>query len=285
MRGDFTVKQGIINVIKPSGVSSGYVVNQIKRLTGMPCGHMGTLDPLAWGVLPVAVGNAARLFDYMLKKKKQYIAVFRFGVTSDTLDSTGELTVDRTYIPSENELKEATHALIGEVFQLPPKYSAKSINGKRGYQLAREGKEFTLEPKKVSIDNVELLERVSEDEYRFLIDCGAGTYIRSIARDLANLCNADAVMSELLRTKSGQFTLEDGVKLEDLTKENIESYIIDTDSVVDLPRIEIKNYHIFHGLPQWTKESDGLYKIYDENGFYGIVEVVESKAKIKTKLC
>ena len=189
------MKLGFINVNKPSGVTSSYVVNKIKRLTGMPCGHMGTLDPLASGVLPVAIGNAARLFDYMLKKKKQYIATFRFGVTSDTLDSTGELFFSNPYIPSEEELKEATHALIGEVMQLPPKYSAKCVNGKRGYQLAREGKEFELQPKKVLIEKIELLERISENEFRFLIDCGGGTYIRSIARDLAATCGAEGIMS------------------------------------------------------------------------------------------
>ena len=99
------MKLGIINVNKPSGVSSGYVVQKIKRLTGMPCGHMGTLDPLASGVLPVAVGNAARLFDYLLQKKKQYIATFRFGVTSDTLDSTGELAFLNPYGPTAAALE------------------------------------------------------------------------------------------------------------------------------------------------------------------------------------
>ncbi len=279
------MKLGFINVNKPSGVTSSYVVNKIKRLTGMPCGHMGTLDPLASGVLPVAIGNAARLFDYMLKKKKQYIATFRFGVTSDTLDSTGELVFSNPYIPSEEELKEATHALIGEVMQLPPKYSAKCVNGKRGYQLAREGKEFELQPKKVLIEKIELLERISENEFRFLIDCGGGTYIRSVARDLAASCGAEGIMSALCRTQSGYFTLDNAVDMEELTAENVESYIIETEKVVDLPVITIENKHIFYGIAQWTKQEDGLYKIYDENGFYGIVEVKEKKAKIKTKLC
>ena len=279
------MKLGIINVNKPSGVSSGYVVQKIKRLTGMPCGHMGTLDPLASGVLPVAVGNAARLFDYLLQKKKQYVATFRFGVTSDTLDSTGELAFSNPYVPTEEELQQATHALIGEVMQLPPKYSAKCVNGKRGYQLAREGKDFELSPKKVVIEKIELLERVSEDSFRFLIDCGGGTYIRSIARDLAQSCSAVGLMSALCRTQSGMFTLDTAVDLEILTPENIQKYIIETEKIVDFPTITIENNHIFHGLPQWTKQPDGLYKIYDENGFYGIVEVINRKARIKTKLC
>ena len=279
------MKLGFINVNKPSGVSSGYVVTRIKRLTGLPCGHMGTLDPLASGVLPVAIGNAARLFDYMLQKKKQYIATFRFGVTSDTLDSTGELVFSNPYIPTEEEMQRAIPALTGEVMQMPPKYSAKSVNGKRGYQLARAGKEFELQPKKVLVEKIELLERVDENSFRFLIDCGGGTYIRSIARDMATLCGAQGIMTALCRTKSGYFTLDNAVDMEELTVDNVENYIIDTEKVVDLPTITIENKHIFHGLAQWTKKPDGLYKIYDENGFYGIVEVSERKAKIKTKLC
>lgn len=279
------MKLGFINVNKPNGVTSAFVVNRIKRLTGMPCGHMGTLDPLASGVLPVAIGNAARLFNYMLEKKKQYVAEFRFGVSSDTLDSTGNLIFTNSYIPTEKQLREATHALIGEVMQMPPKYSAKCVNGKRGYQLAREGKEFELSPKKVLIEKIELLNRVDENTFRFVIDCGGGTYIRSIARDLAAACGADGIMTALCRTKSGYFSLENAVELDALTEENIQSFITETEKVLNFPTITIENEHIFHGLPQATKEPDGMYKIFDKDGFYGVAEVMDGKARIKTKLC
>lgn len=276
---------GFINVNKPGGVSSGYAVNKIKRLTGMPCGHMGTLDPLASGVLPVAVGNAARLFDYLLRKKKQYIAEFRFGVDSDTLDSTGNLTFSNPYIPSEEEIEKAIPSLTGEVMQLPPKYSAKNVNGRRGYELARAGVNFELEPKKVQIDRIEKTDRISEDTFRFVIDCGAGTYIRSIARDMAALCGTTGIMTSLIRTKSGFFTLDNAVPLEELTTENIENYLIPTDEILDLPVIEVKNKHIFFGLRQKTDQKEGMYKIYDGDGLYGIAEVKDGFVKIKTKLC
>lgn len=279
------MKTGFINVNKPSGVSSGYVVNRIKRLTGMPCGHMGTLDPLASGVLPVGVGNATRMFSYFLEKEKEYIADFRFGVTSDTLDSTGEIQVIKDYVPSEEELKDATHARIGDVLQLPPKYSAKSINGKRGYALARAGVEFELEPKKVHIESIELLERKSEDTFSFRIRCGAGTYVRSIARDLAAECGTDGIMTALLRTKSGKFTLDKAVDLDGLTAENIGDFIEPTKNYLDYPPIIIQNSHIFNGLPQIVKEADGLYTIDKDGSLYGIVEVISHRAKIKTKLC
>ena len=142
------MKLGIINVNKPSGVSSGYVVQKIKRLTGIPCGHMGTLDPLASGVLPVAVGNAARLFDYLLQKKKQYIATFRFGVTSDTLDSTGELAFLNPYVPTEEELKQATHALIGEVMQLPPSTAQNASTASVAISSQERGRILSFPPKK-----------------------------------------------------------------------------------------------------------------------------------------
>lgn len=279
------MKFGFININKPSGVSSAAVVNTVKRLTGTPCGHMGTLDPLANGVLPVAVGNATRLFEYMLQKKKQYIATFRFGVSSDTLDSEGTPDYSNPYVPSKAELEGAMPALTGEVEQVPPRYSAKSVNGVRGYKLARAGKDFSLAPKRVLIEKIELLDQINESEYRFLIDCGSGTYIRSIARDLAASCGAEGIMTALTRTKSGAFTLENAISPELLTAENVEEYITETDKILDLPTIEIANGHIFHGLPQYTDAADGLYKIYDENGFYGIAEASGHRAKIRTKLC
>lgn len=279
------MKFGFINVNKPSGVSSGYVVGKIKHLTGVACGHMGTLDPLASGVLPVAVGNATRLFDYMLEKKKQYVARFRFGVTSDTLDSTGNVEATNGKVPTREELLSAIPSLIGEIDQMPPKYSAKRVNGRHGYDLARAGKEFELQPKKITIYDIKLGEQVGSDEYSFTIDCGSGTYIRSIARDLGKLCGTDGIMTALTRTVTGNFSLDTAVELSDLTAENVEEYIVPTDDVIHYPTIVVKNKHIFNGLPQVTKSEDGLYKIYDDNGLYGIAEVKNGYVKIRTKVC
>ena len=279
------MRTGFINVNKPSGVSSGYAVNKNKKLAGLPCGHMGTLDPLASGVLPVAIGNAARLFEYMLEKRKRYIAVFRFGVNSDTLDSTGELDFSNPFVPSEEALKEAAHAQVGEILQVPPRYSAKSVNGVRGYRLARAGKEFELPPKRVNIYSVELSERVSEDSFRFAVECGGGTYIRSLARDIAAACGANGIMTELVRTQSGAFRLEDAVPLDALTADNLEDYIVETESVVDLPTIDVEDRRIFNGLSRPTDCPDGLYKIYDGGAFYGIAAVQSGRVKIRTKLC
>ena len=284
---------GFFNVDKPSGLTSGVVVNKCKWLTGTPCGHMGTLDPLASGVLPVGVGNAARLFDYFLNKQKEYIAEFTFGVSSDTLDSTGELTA-MGHIPTQAEIESVFPSLQGDIMQMPPKYSAKNVNGKRGYELARAGVEFELTPKQVRVECVQCLgkSKKNENAYLFKIGCGGGTYIRSIARDMAAALGTHAVMSALQRTKSGVFTLENAIPFslleQDLPVRELEQYIIPTDSVLPYPTITLtqkQQARFFNGAPTAVDYPDGLYKLYAQDKFYGIVQVIAGNAKIKTKLC
>ena len=135
---------GFINYNKESGISSAAAVSFVKRLSGIPCGHMGTLDPLASGVLPVAVGNASRLFNYLLDKQKVYRAVFRFGRETDTLDCTGETLQSGLPVPSQEAVCAALPAFIGDIEQVPPQYSAKSVNGRRSYELARAGQEVEM---------------------------------------------------------------------------------------------------------------------------------------------
>ena len=284
---------GFFNVDKPSGIVSSTVVNKIKWLSGAPCGHMGTLDPLASGVLPVGVGNAARLFDYFLEKEKEYIAEFTFGVDSDTLDSTGNL-VQGGHVPDETEIAGVLPTFFGDIMQVPPKYSAKNVNGRRGYDLARAGIEFELEAKKVHIYGMELLGKKedSSDTFMVKIRCGGGTYIRSLGRDIAAALGTKAVMSALRRTQSGVFTLENAVPFDFFTQdpsiEDMEKYLIPTDSVLPFERLNLTEkgtMRILQGNFVSVDVADGLYKIYDGESFYGLAEVLEGKAKAKTKLC
>lgn len=280
---------GFINVNKAEGVTSACEVNKIKRLTGVSCGHMGTLDPMASGVLPVALGNAARLFDYFLSKSKTYIADFTFGKDSDTLDSTGKITKTGGRIPSAEEIHSVLGGFTGEIEQIPPKYSAKNINGRRSYSLAREGVDFELSPKKVQIHSLKLLQQISADTYSFEIVCGGGTYIRSLARDIAACLNTCAVMSKLVRTQSGAFSLDKSVKTEILNRSNVQNYIIPTESVLNMDSIfpsaaEAKK--LFNGLSVACGLADGIYKIFDaEKIFYGLAEVKKGFLKVVTKLC
>lgn len=282
---------GFLNIDKPSGITSSTVVNKCKWLSGVPCGHMGTLDPLASGVLPVGVGNATRLFDYFLDKDKEYIAEFTFGVTSDTLDSTGEL-IQTGDIPSVAEITRVLPDFRGEQLQMPPKYSAKSVNGRRGYELARAGVEFELQPKKVRIDSVELLEQISRDCFRFKIRCGGGTYIRSIARDIAEKLDTYAVMSALRRTQSGVFTLSNALPYQELEKDptvsDLKAFLIPTERVLPFTALTLTGKderRFFNGVAVETDERDGLYKVYQDGAFYGVAEVKDGKAKAKIKLC
>ena len=284
---------GFFNVDKPSGIVSSAVVNKLKWLSRVPCGHMGTLDPLASGVLPVGVGNAARLFDYFLEKEKEYIAEFTFGVDSDTLDSTGALVYGGD-IPSKEEIAAVLPTFFGDIMQIPPKYSAKNVNGKRGYELARAGIEFELAAKKVHIYGMELLGKSEDKEntYRIKINCGGGTYIRSLARDIAAALDTKAVMSSLLRTKSGVFTLDKAIPFSllesDPSIETLEQWLIPTESVLpyeDLLLNEKQSVKLLQGQQVRVEQADGLYKIYQEGSFYGIAEVKDGTAKAKTKLC
>ena len=284
---------GFFNIDKPSGIISSTVVNKLKWLTGTPCGHMGTLDPLASGVLPVGCGNAARLFDYFLEKEKEYIAEFTFGVDSDTLDSTGNL-VYGGHVPNESEIKSVFPTLLGDIMQVPPKYSAKNVNGQRGYDLARAGVDFELPPKKVHSYSMERLGRLTDkpDTFRIKIRCGGGTYIRSIARDIAAELGTKAVMSALNRTQSGCFLLENALPFsvleQDPTVEELEKMLIPTEAVLPFDTLSLsekESVKLYNGQRIPVDAADGLYKIYRDGAFYGIGEVMNGLAKTKTKLC
>ena len=275
---------GFININKREGVSSTYAVNRIKRLSKSPCGHMGTLDPLASGVLPVGIGNATRLFEYFLEKTKTYEAHFRFGVTTVSLDRETELEFGGS-IPTAQEIEAALPQLLGEIDQVPPAYSAKFVDGKRSYELARQGQEVDLKPKRVRIDAFRLLGQTAPDEFAFEIVCGGGTYIRALARDLAAALKTQGFMSALKRTKSGVFTEETAVPIEALTAENLADYVIPTEDVLPFPVLDITDERLYHGLKIPCEVTDGLYKLYQGGSFYGLARVKEGQVKTEKKLC
>ena len=201
---------------------------------------MGTLDPLACGVFPIAISKATRLFDYSLDKKKRYTAIFDFGYTTDTLDIEGVKTYENSIVPNEKQLLNAASKLLGDILQIPPLYSAKCVNGKRAYDLARAGVEFELKPKLITIYRLDLIEKVSEYQYKFEIECSSGTYIRSIARDLAEICGTYGCMSYLERTATGTFYKNTAIELDVLlTKDKYEDYLISP--IVAFPNFEIYN--------------------------------------------
>ena len=231
---------GIFNINKPAGMSSFKCLSIVKRrlweqlpADGRPkfknwrVGFLGTLDPLASGVLVLLCGKATKLADKLHRENsKTYIAEFEFGYTTDTLDSEGQITGKTDKIPDKDSVIKALKGFIGKIDQIPPKYSAKSINGVRAYTLARKGEEFELASKQVEVFRFEFLEQISAAKYRFLVECGAGTYIRSLARDLAQTLGTAAVMTSLVRTECGGFKLEDSVDINKISKENFADFVI-----------------------------------------------------------
>lgn len=277
---------GFIPVNKKKGDTSAYVVNRIKKLVGKnkSCGHMGTLDPLASGVLPVAIGQATRLFPFLLDKRKSYLADFDFSFTTPSLDLETEPYLTTEKKASEKEILSVLPSLIGEVMQIPPAYSAKCVDGKRSYKLARRGVEVELQPKKVRIDDIRLVDRLSETCFRFEIDCRGGTYIRSIARDLGAALSLPATMTNLVRTRSGIFTIENSFSLDEIEQNGLSGCLVRADKTIFYPSLTLsaeKEKRLLNGLYDDFLLENGLYKVYGESGFLGLGEITEQKLKMK----
>lgn len=276
---------GFINVIKPVGMSSAQAVTAVKKKFNCPCGHMGTLDPMAAGVLPVGIGKASRLFDYLLDKEKIYVARFKFGFTTDTLDVTGRETERTNIIPSLEQINAVLDNFVGAIEQVPPKYSAKCVDGKRGYELARKGVDFELKSKLVFINSARCLGQVDEDEFEFEFSVKGGTYIRSLARDIAAAVGTVGVMSALDRTKAGVFDYSNGVSVDELKNcENPEKYIIAPDSTVNFEKLvltEEQATKILNGVYLDYGFKEGVYRVYNGNTFWGVGVVENGTVRIK----
>ncbi len=237
---------GLLNVIKPSGVTSRRVVDHVQRLVRpAKAGHAGTLDPLASGVLVVCVGPATRLIDYVQQAAKRYTATFLLGRASDTEDIEGAVTVlAEPPIPTRDEIEQAAQRFLGEIQQRPPAFSALKVAGQRAYELARAGKTVELAARPVMIYGLEVV-RYEYPELTLDVRCGAGTYVRSLGRDLAASLGTAAVMSALVRTEIGSFRLEDACRLEDIRRETLASLLLPARrAVAQLPAVTLNDAEI-----------------------------------------
>ena len=247
---------GIINVYKEVGYTSR---DAVSRLTGIlrqrKIGHTGTLDPAAEGVLPMCVGKATKLCELLTDHKKQYIAVMKLGIATDTEDTTGEI-VEKTDYPEnwyeENltaeNLTKITDKFIGTQFQTPPMYSAKRVNGRRLYELAREGKVIERKPCEITVYGIEIKNiDIINREITVIVDCSKGTYIRTLCKDIGEALGCKAAMKSLLRTRTGDFYLENSYKLDEIekiVKENrVDEIIIPIEKIFhNLRRIDVTGY-------------------------------------------
>ncbi len=226
---------GIINIYKEAGYTSHDVVARLRGIVKQKkIGHTGTLDPDAVGVLPVCFGNATKLCDMLTDKSKEYEACMLLGVTTDTLDMSGQILTESTVDVSEEAVKEAIMSFEGGYDQIPPMYSALKVNGKKLYELAREGKEIERKPRHVEIPFIEIIS-MELPKVVFRVSCSKGTYIRSLCADIGDKLGCGAAMESLKRTRVGSFMIEDSLTLaqiEDaMAKACIEDYVLASDEV------------------------------------------------------
>lgn len=274
---------GFYNILKPTGVSSGFVVNKIKRITNEKVGHLGTLDPSASGVLSIAVGKATKFFDYFLNKDKEYVALAKFGVLTNTLDSDGEILKREDVQVSLEDIKKVLPSLCGKIDQIPPIFSSKNVNGERAYDLARQGKQVVLGPKKVQIYSIKAEKLAQNNLFRIKIHCSSGTYVRSIIRDIAEKMGTVATTVCIIRTRSGKFEISDSITLDDLV-ENPEKHLVKINSILNLPEIELSLLQakdLFSGKEIMLDRDDGEYLSFYQGEEFSVLKIENKKATNK----
>ena len=261
---------GVLVIDKPEGLTSHDVVAAARRLLGEKrIGHTGTLDPLATGVLPLVCGRATRLVRFLSAAEKDYEAAILFGVTTDTLDVTGEEIGRSPVVPSRDTLRSALRSFEGRQMQVPPAYSAKKVAGRRAYDLARRDEPVELDPVPVRISRIELLEYGNTPPSTSLgarchvsLTCSAGFYVRALVRDLADRCGTVACLEALRRTRSGDFTLDEAIDLDGLTHRRL--YPSDPGSRIPDPALEALMIPIEKLLPHFpavTVSAEGLTRV------------------------
>ena len=282
------MKNGVIIVNKEEGLSSFAVVNKVRKLLGAEkAGHTGTLDPMATGVLPVLVGRAVKASEFMLTQDKHYVATMLLGITTDTEDITGNILTESNLTPSEAEVITAVNSMLGESMQVPPMYSAIKVNGKKLYELARQGESIEREARRINIYSIEA-EKINDKEYLLDIKCSKGTYIRTICKDIGEKLGTGAVMKTLMRASASGFSINEARtlrELEALSAEELEKAIYPTEYIFkDLPRVTLSPFftrlarcgvEIYLKKIGFSGEIGERVTLFDEKGFFALGEIRE----------
>lgn len=280
---------GIILLDKPEGITSFGAVARVRRICGeKKCGHTGTLDPMATGVLTIMLGGATRFCELLPSHDKAYIASFRLGTVTDTLDITGKVLETREVNATAEQVKEKIKDFVGDISQLPPMYSAVSVGGQRLYDLARRGIEVERKAREVTVFSIEMLgENEQAGEYTIRVECSSGTYIRSLIADLGEALGCGAVMTALRRTKANGFEISQAVTLEQLAekaeKGGLDSVLIPVDKALEeypcvkVSEAQAKRFRNGGELDlQRLKclKTLGFFRVYDpEDNFIGLGEI------------
>ena len=281
---------GVILVNKHKGVTSHDIVFKIRRLFGTKkVGHTGTLDPLATGVLPVLVGRAAKAAEYLLSENKRYVAELRLGITTDTEDITGKILAKTDTLPTKNEFFDTCAKFIGEGEQVPPMYSALKVNGQKLVDLARQGIEIERQSRKINIYSI-TPEVIDEKEglYRISVACSKGTYIRTLCADIGARLGCGATMTELNRTQSGAFDIENAYTIEQLESMEMDarhSLLMPVESLFEeAPTVILPDFYArlcrsgceIYQKKIHTSINDGEFvRICDKSGFFALGQVKE----------
>ncbi|MBP2654904.1 MAG: truB [Firmicutes bacterium] len=269
---------GIVNVLKPPGMTSHDVVAYLRKVYGIRrVGHAGTLDPGAAGVLPVFLGTATRLIEYTADADKSYRAELAFGFATDSGDDTGKVIAHSSgnLLPTEAELKATLESFTGPISQIPPMYSAIKVEGKKLYELARQGISIEREPRRVTINKIELL-YFANSQALIDVECSKGTYIRSLCSDIGHKVGSLAVMTFLVRTRVGDFTLEEAKTLEEVAADKMSvllplDYAIKHLPIVVLEDEQVKAFRNGRAIYYETQLSELVVSVYDQLGcFVGI---------------
>lgn len=289
---------GVINIYKNTGMTSFDVVAMVRRVAKMKkVGHTGTLDPAASGVLPVCLGKATKIIDYIMENKKVYRVNLKLGMVTDTYDLEGEVLreEDASHI-TKDEILNCINSFVGTIDQVPPMYSALKQNGVRLYELARQGIEVHREARKITIDSIENIKIESNDNIQMDVCCSKGTYIRSLCYDIGEKLNVGATMTALERIQNGPFTKEEAINIEDLTEELLEKHIISIEKALDsFEKITVNEKFgklLRNGVKVFDNrmyseevEFNKLYRVYEDNGvFLGLGKRDEKGFKLEKLL-
>ncbi len=267
---------GILIIDKPEGWTSFDVVAKLRRVFNTKkIGHTGTLDPMATGVLCVFLGGATKFIGLLPCKDKRYTAEVTFGLSTDTGDITGEIINRCENIPSDEQLSEAVGCFVGEISQIPPAYSAVKVNGRPLYKAARRGEKVSAPPRRVTVHSLEMLEH-SREKAILDVKCSEGTYIRTLAEDIALKCGSLATLSSLRRTKSGKFDLAEAIELEQVVNSvEPERYLLPIGRAFsDLSMVEVDELRMTrlkNGLSQRVEGVEGLTRLFYGGEFVGLV--------------
>lgn len=288
---------GIIIIDKPRDWTSQDVAARLRRVFATKrIGHGGTLDPMATGVLPIFVGRATRAVEFFEQAQKEYIATLRLGLMTDTEDTTGNVLETRPVNVTRAEVETVLSRFLGKQQQLPPMYSAVKIQGKKLYELARQGKTVERQPRQIEIFTLELLE-TREDEYDLRVSCSKGTYIRTLCKDIGQALGCGGCMAALRRSRAGSYTLEQAVALRELLEraeggEDVEKLLLPIDSMfaahpaVGLTPRQAKACR--NGAKFSIPLPDGTYRLYEQAEFLalgrcenGVMSTIKSFFEVK----